>query len=91
MKKSDYYTHMRTFAAAGALTAQFIAMLLTSPLMSLVCFVLICCTIAADYKYAKALDDEAEAEYEAHLKELEHLYDTQLHRWQEFDSYAGMD
>lgn len=91
MKKSDYYTHMRTFAAAGALVSLFVGMLINSPLLSLVCFVLICCTIAADYKYAKALDDEAAAEYEAHLKELEKLYDTQLHRWQEFDRYADMD
>lgn len=90
MKKSDYYTHLRTFAAASALACQFMGMLLTSTLMELVCFVLIVCTIMADYKYAKALDAEAAADYEAHLKELEAFYDQELHRCQEFKRYERM-
>ncbi len=90
MKKSDYYTHIRTFTAAGALAALFLGMLLTSTLMELVCFVLIVCTIAADYKYAKALDEEAAADYEAHLKELEQFYDQELWRCKEFQRYERM-
>lgn len=90
MKKSEKYTHIRTYTAAWALVALFLGMAWSSVILELVCFALIVGTIVSDYLYAKALDDEAAADYEAHLKELEAFYDQELHRCQEFARYERM-
>lgn len=89
--KSKFYGQAKLICCFFALIFLFGGMIYNAESLEICCALMVICVLVADYKQGEAeYEEEKQAEkerYEQQIKDLEELYDKELHRCIEFKNF----